>query len=603
MQLRRITSPIRSLSLRHKLLLILIVFSVLPSLLVFGSSERILTRSNTNHSTATATLLLEAVASDLVKELRDLGEAVNTLLVNYEFQQFVNAPKEDYALQARLALSYKQQLEMILSTYRHVEGIVYTDKSGKVFYSSYESFMDYSYPLQDDPIYGTGGEEPSGPTLSDSHRASYLLGTPYEVYSLIFPVHNLRTGHVEGKLFLEIKTDYVLDKIHDRQVGTAGPQVRLFLANRETGTVAGDSEDRYGLVAPLRQALTGQSKAQFRLSAGQGDYEVLTKALGYGSWELVWAASLDDIAGGVRHARRSMLLVAGSSLLVALLIAYMLARIVWRPMNRLRSGIEHLSQGRYLPVPEESRSDEVGLLISTFNRMLVNLQQLEQDILESRLNEKERELLQLQAQINPHLLFNTLETIDSYASRHEGEAVSEMVQAVAAMMRFAVRQDGGWAPLGEELAYIRQFLDIHTYRYGTGIEVIWDIEPECLAISVMKLSLQPFVENALKYGWTPDMTLSDFRLEIRIRRKAGGLLEFAVSDTGIGVDPEVMTRLNTLDMSRKNGGKPGDPYFSVHTGIWNVCRRFHLAYGERAALSMKPNIPQGTVVTGVIPAP
>jgi sensor histidine kinase YesM len=229
--------------------------------------------------------------------------------------------------------------------------------------------------------------------------------------------------------------------------------------------------------------------------------------------------------------------------------------------------------------------------------MLNELQRMEQEVFQSKLIEKERELLQLQAQINPHFLFNTLETIESYAVKNNGEAVGEMVQSVSRMMRYNVRHDGGWAPLTEEMAYIRDFLNIHYFRNGMDVNAEFDVAPDVRQLSIMKLSIQPFVENAIKYGWSPHMSTQSFKLLIKAERNGEKLL-ITVQDTGSGIPADIMQKLEQLIASKS---ELVDPYFRKHTGILNIYRRFLLAYGDRADLQIGTVPNEGTWVRIELP--
>ncbi|MNI61422.1 putative sensor-like histidine kinase [compost metagenome] len=229
--------------------------------------------------------------------------------------------------------------------------------------------------------------------------------------------------------------------------------------------------------------------------------------------------------------------------------------------------------------------------------MLHELQTMENEVYQSRLREKERELLQLQAQINPHFLFNTLETIESYSMKNNGQAVGDMVQSVAKMMRYSVRNDGGWAPIKDEISYIHHFLNIHYYRHGTKVSVYIQMDSACNDIRIMKLSIQPFIENAIKYGWSPSMTTKEFALSVTIHTDEN-YLRINIRDTGIGMPEDIWDKLCEMI---ENKGDSADTFFRQHTGISNVCRRFFLAYGDDTSIRIHSVPGSGTTVSLCIP--
>ncbi|MBW4079911.1 sensor histidine kinase [Paenibacillus sp. S150] len=579
----------RRLSLKNKLFSLLLVFSLLPNLLVFLSSQYYLTGSAKKQSEDTASILLESVSAQLSKEFNDLLQSVNSLIVNYDFQQYLDTAADDYALQARQFSQFKDSINSILLEKPELAGILYTDAKGKVLYSSNKDYLKFSYPwseLANDHI-----NKPAAPYLSPPHEASYMLNSPTEVISLVIPVRNLRSGVYDSLLHMEYQADYIR-----RRIGTGlAEEVELSLFDRSTGTIVTNRSLSPALEASLQSGLSAGDSEALNFMSGDRSYEAVRHPLGYGQWELVWLSSLNELSSGVQHTLRMIIIIAAVSFFAAAIIAYPIMGFVWRPMDRLKASMHQLSEGIYQPVRTLASEDEIGRVILTFNRMLIDLKKLEQEALESHLKEKERELLQLQAQINPHFLFNTLEAIDSYSDRNDGEAVSEMIQSLSCMMRYSVR-NGGSAPLQEELDYIREFLNIHRYRFGTEVGMLWNIDPAAMKIRMMKLSIQPFIENALKYGWSPDIPQEDFQLEVAVTLRPPELV-FTVSDTGTGMSPEIMEKLNLLASAR---GESSDSYFAAHTGISNVCRRFYLAYGDKVQVALKPNLPRGTTVTWTI---
>jgi sensor histidine kinase YesM len=330
----------------------------------------------------------------------------------------------------------------------------------------------------------------------------------------------------------------------------------------------------------------------------QGDkHEAAYRNLANSDWKLVWIATLSNITEGARQSTNWTLLIAFASLAISLIFSFPVMRIVLTPLYKLKTGMLSLGRGSYIPIPSPYNQDEFGFLIKSYNQMLNELQRMELEVFQSKIKEKERELLQLQAQINPHFLFNTLETIDSYATKNNSEAVGEMVQSVSRMMRYNVQNDGGWALLKDEIAYIRNFLQIHFYRNGKDVNVNFELDPSVLNVRIMKLSMQPFVENAIKYGWSPHMSDEAFTLTIKAEQREGFLL-FGVLDTGTGISEEIMDKLTELIDSKT---ELVDPYFQKHTGIFNVFRRFLLAYGNQVTFKMTTSPDQGTCVQIKLP--
>lgn len=277
------------------------------------------------------------------------------------------------------------------------------------------------------------------------------------------------------------------------------------------------------------------------------------------------------------------MLIAVASFVIALIVAFPVMNSVLRPLFKLKGGIVSLGRGTYVPIQIQYSNDEIGFLIQSYNQMLGELQRMEQEVFQSKVKEKERELLQLQAQINPHFLFNTLETIESYAIKNNGEAVGEMVQSVSRMMRYNVRNDGGWAPVKEEVAYIRNFLNIHHYRNGKDVKAKFDVDPAAANIPIMKLSIQPFVENAIKYGWSPSMAAEEFLLTVKVELTEGAL-HIDVHDTGTGIPAHILDKITPLIHSN------GETNNAVFTRELPTSMTIHIGFHSTRMISIwSPN--------------
>ena len=583
------------LSLKHKLFVILVAISIVPTAIVSYSSQYFMFRSGTEYSSSISSQYVQSVSQDLTAYLQEVSDSFDSLFTNSAFQRFMETPADDLVAQAGYTIDYQPIQRQSLQERNEILGVLYMDGLGKKYFDSYQKRFDFSYPIQDDPLYGNIARL-ENTTLSAPHPLNYALDTKETVFSFIRPVYNLRTGTIDAWFSIEISEDKIKSLLSRPDYEQEG---HLLLYHDSSGAAVSNVKMEDSLLRDFRNSLnTGmRDQQEFMFTSNAIRYEVTYSDLPYGDWKLVWIAPLSSMTEGAAQSTNLTLLIAIASFSISLIVAYPVMNIVLRPLSKLKQGMARLGRGAYHPISEPSSNDEIGFLIHGYNQMLNELQQMEQEVVASKLKEKERELLQLQAQINPHFLFNTLETIESYAGKNNGEAVGEMVQSVSRMMRYSVRNDGGWAPLKEELAYIRNFLTIHYFRNGTDVNAIFEVDPAVLDIPIMKLSIQPFVENAIKYAWSPHMAPEAFTLTVRAERKEDTLL-IEVHDTGTSVPEDVMDKLNLLIKSKTG---QVDPFFRKHTGIMNVYRRFLLAYGDRVAFQIRTQAGQGTWIRMELP--
>ncbi|HCJ09590.1 MAG TPA: hypothetical protein DHW14_00290 [Clostridiales bacterium] len=203
------------------------------------------------------------------------------------------------------------------------------------------------------------------------------------------------------------------------------------------------------------------------------------------------------------------------------------------------------------------------------------------------------ELRALQAQINPHFLFNTLSSIAASSFMEGAPKTHELVQALARLLRYTLRQIGQMVELEEELKHVKDYLLIEETRFGDRIKFEFDIDPHSLRARLPLLTLQPLVENAIIHGLEPKDG-GTLRVSSRL---VGDWVRIQVTDDGVGLDDD--------PAEAQEGADPDRSRVSHVTGLGldNVRRRLEHAFGEGADLDIRSRRGEGTVVTVTIPAP
>lgn len=576
--------------------MLLIALSIVPAIVVSFVTQYLIFRSSTNYTAGLSSQVVKYIASEIDNYLLGINESLNTFVIDSEFQKFLEVPKDHIPMQAGYAINFRPMLQLMAQSKKEIQGVLYLDRLGKVYSESQKFNIDIAYPFNEDPHIGKVFKMTSEGLIGPHDQNYAILFSRRKVVSFVKPVKHIRLKKIVAWLMVEIDALWFRSLLEKHQFGENG-QALLYSLTEENIVMPVERNPLYDkLERELRQRK--QPSGQFMISGGGETYQIMYDTVPLANWRFVGVIPLANMTEGVRQAQWLTGAVAVISVFLSLIVAFPLMSVVLKPLYLLKRGMQLLGRGSSVPIRHHSQ-DEIGFLIKTYNRMLSDLENLRQEVIKTKLKEKEKELLQLQAQINPHFLFNTLETIESYSMHNNGEAVSDMLQCVSRMLRYNVRNDGGRAPLKEELEYIRHFLNIHYYRNEKRIRTEFFIDEELMNISVMKLSLQPLVENSLKYGWNPQMGHDDFILTVTAKRD-GGKLVFTVADTGMGIPDDKLAVLQKLFAS---GGETDDPFFRRHTGLLNVYRRYVLAYGDNFQMRIERNerAGKGTIVTVIKP--
>ncbi|WP_182200289.1 cache domain-containing sensor histidine kinase [Paraliobacillus salinarum] len=276
------------------------------------------------------------------------------------------------------------------------------------------------------------------------------------------------------------------------------------------------------------------------------------------------------------------------------LVSFILAGVIWyfvsssimKPIKKLTSTMKKVEDGDLTARADIERDDEIGLMNQHFNYMIDQIQELFQTNLEEQEKKKTAEYKALQAQINPHFLYNTLNTIRWMAIIQKVEPIQEAIEVLGRLLRSKFKSPGQFTTLEEEIDYLKDYIYIEKLRYNNKFDVEYYIQPDLLTTSCIKFMLQPIVENAIFHGIQPKE--GPGKIIIAIQQK-DDLIVIDVWDDGVGMDKQQIEAIQ-MKMSELAG-----------IGIGNVDERLKLTYGEQYGLSIKSEVGMFTEIKIIYP--
>lgn len=298
-------------------------------------------------------------------------------------------------------------------------------------------------------------------------------------------------------------------------------------------------------------------------------------------WKTVSIFPYDSIIKDAKSLSQLIVKISLGFIGVALLLIYITASLFSKRIRTLIRMIRRIERGDFNPTHEEQMgSDEIGQLHFAFEQMTTRLKSLVTEVYQKELQSKEAELDLLQAQINPHFLYNTLGSISSLAVKHQDPQIQDMVLHLAKFYRISLNKGKSILTINEELKLTQSYNGIQLIRFKGKLNIIYTIDQSILPYSTVKLALQPFVENAVIHAlWNQDRPLN-----IHIK----GVIEnnsivLSVIDDGMGMRRETLQSLFEE--------KEGRGY-----GISNVDRRIKLKFGEYYGVKVYSKLGMGTTV-------
>lgn len=406
----------------------------------------------------------------------------------------------------------------------------------------------------------------------------YLNQMKVPYYLVYCPVFDLESRQYEkqiGMSVLLMKTDELGAFLTDSEV-TENAMVYLLDDNNKI-IAASENEIEEYIQKDEKQYLTTEINAAMR------------------NWHVVSMIPQKELTGSGEKERGFIAGAYGIAAVLILLLAYFCYTNFVRRINKVDRFIKNIVYDGESRMQEE-RMDEIGRVVHNLNQMLDDKEKMNREIQESQkrmyeieLAKKQLQVLAYRNQINPHFLYNTFECIRGMALYHDMDDIAEITMALSKVFRFAVKEDN-IVTVQDEINYIKEYATIIDYRFMGKIEVSIDVDEQLYSKKVIKLMLQPLVENAVFHGL--EQQIEDGEVKVTVCREWDHYIKFLVEDNGCGMEEQKLESIReTLDSTTSRKG----------IGLANIYQRLKLFYGDDMIFEIKSKQGEGTRIIIVVP--
>ncbi|MGG4147662.1 histidine kinase [Paenibacillus algorifonticola] len=430
-----------------------------------------------------------------------------------------------------------------------------------------------------------------------------LAGTGPFVLSMLIPIYSKQTTDMIGNLVLQFSLAEIEATFDKSRLGKTG---YFFITSEENSVVYHPNKEWVGKSlsqTPLNDLLPDSTEGMHLRNFHGEDYLVATGDSSYTGWNINSIVPYVEMASGLNSAIKSTIItfiIISISIMVAVPL---LLRQFINPIKHLKSLMESVSMGNLnVRAKKVSNIMEFEVLITSFNKMVEQLTDLMQTLSEYRVKEVELQLRQseamiraLQNQINPHLLYNTLDIIKSIAYLNDVPLIEKISHNLADVYRYASRWSYEEVTLSEELDSLIKYLEIIHIRYPKKFESSVRVNEKFLKCPIIKLSIQPIVENAVKYAVEPKG--GDAAIIITAYTTEQDLI-IEIADNGAGVSEQ---KLLSLEEQFNNRITNEETLMQGSIGLANVHARLMLKYGEGYGVSVHSFAGRGSVVSIRVP--
>lgn len=402
-----------------------------------------------------------------------------------------------------------------------------------------------------------------------------------EVVSITKAVIDPVTGKRLGVILIDLKLDKIKAVIEAITLGKSG---FLYIMDANGGIV-------YAPVNPTvyrvkNEWLTNSTNSIVKKIQGS-DFQIIYKDSAYTNWKTIGVFSLNETLKEVTALRHYSILIGMITLVLAVVVAFFFTASIAKPLSKLESLMKRAEEGDLSVRFNSKYNDEIGRLGKSFNHMIKEISNLIDMVYVEQRRKREAELKTLQAQIKPHFLYNTLYTIQWMAKEHGAQDVVTILGDLANLFRIGLSKGKEMITVQEELEHVRSYLAIQKARYEDKLTYEVNFEEQILTHSVLKVILQPLVENAIYHGIHAKRGGGKITITAKV---AEGKLYFSVVDNGIGITTDKLAEIRQLlGNNHVESGKTG-------FGIFNVNERIKLSAGKEYGLVYHSVYHEGTKV-------
>ena len=482
------------------------------------------------------------------------------------------------------------QFQTILDSRSDIRNVGIISKNGRMLINDGSKSVNQDLDLNTQEWYATALEKPNGPILTSSHVQHIISGERPWVITLSRGIRDRSgSGEKEGVFFIDLNYSAISGLCDQSTVGTKG---YAFILDAKGNIVYHPQQQQlYNELQTENISLIMDTDEDTVLTGTGNDGKLYSISRSEKTgWTVVDCTNVKELLSKSRQAQSVYVLTAIILVIVALLFSRFMARSITLPIQKLRDSMKKVQEGDFSvsDVVVDSKN-EIGSLTKSFDVMTHRIHELMEQNVHEQEEKRKSELKALQSQINPHFLYNTLDSIIWMAEGKKNEEVVLMTASLARLLRQSISNEDEVVPIANEVEYARGYLTIQKMRYKDKLEFQIDVDPSILHIPLIKLVLQPIIENAIYHGLK--YKESKGLLIVRGFMKDGNAV-LQVIDDGVGMDEDTLAHI--YDRHKVN-------YHSNGVGVYNVQKRLKLYYGDDYGITYESQKGNGTTATITIP--
>ncbi|URN96644.1 MAG: sensor histidine kinase [Candidatus Pristimantibacillus lignocellulolyticus] len=484
------------------------------------------------------------------------------------------------------------KLQSMISSRSDVVSLTLVDLYGKPIALLPNVSLKESLIVKDESWFKTAVEKDGYLSISVPHVQN-LYSQKYEwVVSLSKTITFMKNGQLEqGVLLLDVNFKRIQELSERVSLGKSGyayiieesggnivyhPQIEIIYADLKQENVELALKQTYG-------SFIDQSGPRAKMISIQSISNV--------GWKVVGISYMDELALTNADLSIALIKILIALAIILLLVSNLISRQISKPIKKLEVTMRGIERGEFNVAAKSDGPLEIKNLGDRYNIMLGTIRTLMNKIVSEQESKRKYELDALQAQINPHFLYNTLNTVVRMISSKRNEDAVTMITALSKLFRISLSKGESLILISEEVEHVRNYLIIQQMRFKNKFDFQFRIDERALGYISLKLILQPLVENALEYGIEPSVDKGQIEVVVSLNDK--DQIEIIVRDNGVGISEHQLKEINAGTYHSSSGSG---------VGLKNVNERIKLYFGEQYGLLVESELEEGTTVYITFPA-
>lgn len=399
---------------------------------------------------------------------------------------------------------------------------------------------------------------------------------------------NYNYNEDSGVLLFELNSETILNIADNTNLGPGG-QIIILTNNNTSNNIIFSSENIIDdkIFKILNDEILGNGS--FDYGSNKMSYNIET--INNTRWRIGIFINIDESASAQNSFAITLITICFIAIIITTIIISIISKSIANPLKKLENTMKEIEEADYLLVEEVSigKQKEIASLSKSFNLMMRKIKDLMDKVVEEQETQRKSELKALQYQINPHFLYNTLDSVVWLIDNNKNKEASEMIVALAKLFRISISRGRNIITIKDELEHAKSYLLIQSIRYAGAFKYEFDIDTNVVEYTTMKLILQPLIENAIYHGLKNRIDEGFVKIVAKI---VNAKIVFEIIDNGYGMKQEKIDELYE---------KFQNPDLNDGVGLKNIYLRLKIYYGDEADIQIESELDEGTTIRIIIP--